>query len=121
MLFIRVSNDRQQDRFEHDTGPLEFGRGPQREQKRCVVDDAFFSRDQLRILELADNRIRLENLSHKNALSLSNGRSLPVGGKLDVDAPVTLSLGKTLIEVIGSATEPAAPVDQAALMTINQP
>lgn len=121
MLFIRVSNDRQQDRLEHETGPIEFGRGPQRTLKRCVVDDAFFSRDQLRVEELASGLVRLDNLSHKNALSLSSGKSLGVGAKIEVEPPVTLSLGKSLIEIVGAAAPEPAPMDAAALMTICQP
>ena len=82
-------------RFEHEAGPLEFGRGPQRQARRCLIDgDPTASRDQLRIELLADGRVRLENLSQRNPvvmpdfcriaeLRLDGGR--PAGGRCSPD------------------------------------
>lgn len=122
MLKISVKNDTQQECIEHDGGPLEIGRGPQREHKRFVVDDAFFSRDQLRLEELPTGRVRLENLSRKNALNLSHGKILPVGATLEVDPPIQLKLGKTtiLIEGIQESVQEEL-VDEKSLMTVSQP
>src|SRR5258708_856069 len=99
MIRVKVANEKQQTSLEHADGALEFGRGPQRNVARIVVDDAFCSRDQLRIEEIADNRVRVENLSSKNPVSVSPGGVLGVGSTTEVDLPVHLSVGKTSVEI----------------------
>src|SRR5699024_5201148 len=79
MIRVRVKNEKQQQDLEHQGSALEFGRGPQRNFRRVVVDDVFCSRDQLRIEELPGSRLRLENLSSKNAVTLSTGTIIAVG------------------------------------------
>lgn len=45
-LSIEVTNAAVRTEFEHPSGPLEFGRGPQREIPRCVIaGDQSVSRD----------------------------------------------------------------------------
>jgi adenylate cyclase len=83
--------------FMHVSGPLEFGRGPNRDLPRCIVNDPCVSRDQLRILELADGRVRIENLSLGNAVALSDERTLDVGTTLDAALPIRLTVGQTEI------------------------
>ena len=65
-LHLKVENSTQREQFDHESGPLEFGRGPQRESKRCqILDDLTVSRDQLRIEERPGGRLRVENLSRR--------------------------------------------------------
>jgi adenylate cyclase len=118
MLRIKVANEKQQTQLEHPMGALEFGRGPQRSVARVVVDDAFCSRDQLRIEEMPGNRLRLENLSTKNTVSLSTGNVLAVGTITEVDLPISLLVGKTSVEIQTDAPTMPGP---ASLMTVQYP
>src|SRR5277367_2290248 len=118
MIRVKVSNDKQQTQLDHPRGALEFGRGPQRSVARIVVDDAFCSRDQLRIEEMTGNRLALENLSSKNPISLSTGVVLAVGTTAEVDLPMHLAMGKTTVEV--STDAPPLP-DGSSLMTVCGP
>jgi adenylate cyclase len=128
-LHIEVSNPAQRTAFEHPSGPLEFGRGPQRELPRCVIaGDQSVSRDQLRVEPLADGRIRLENLS-ANTPVVVEGQSDPIIHlqARDLAVPVAVTAGRTRIEfrpvaVSGSPPQqprtaspvsPSAPTPQA--------
>lgn len=119
MIHVRIHNEKQSQQFEHTFGPLELGRGPQQKHRRLVIDDVFFSRDQLRIEELSAGRVRLDNLSQKNAMVLANGKPLPVGASIEAELPVGLTLGKTSIEV--EPGEQEADLDRQSLMTVRQP
>lgn len=79
--------------FTHSAGPLEFGRGPDRDLPRCVVEDPCMSRDQLRVLERPDGSLKVENLSQSNSVQLSDGRTLESGQALIAEIPVKLSVG----------------------------
>ena len=49
MLRFQVSNKVESRTFNHETGPIEFGRGSARNGlARCVVQDKFVSRDHLK-------------------------------------------------------------------------
>lgn len=98
-LLIDVVNAQQRNHLEHAAGPLEFGRGPEQKCKRVVIDDMFVSRDQLRIAELPGGRVRLENLSTRNALELSGGPSIAAAQSREVSPPIELSVGKTRIVI----------------------
>ncbi len=102
-LVIDVLNTQQHQRLEHAGGPLEFGRGPQQECKRVVIDDMFVSRDQLRIAELPGGQVRLENLSSRNPIELANGAAIASQQSRELPLPVRLSVGKTRIVVEGPA------------------
>ena len=99
MLSIQVNNKKQNQRFEHSGGPLEFGRGPKRKLERFVVNDLFTSRDQLRIEERPGNRILAENLSQKQEIQLGDGEHLGVGASQELHLPVRLILGQTAIDI----------------------
>lgn len=114
MIRVKVANEKQHNSLDHPRGALEFGRGPQRELARIVVDDAFCSRDQLRVEELPGNRLRVENLSSKNAVSISTGDVLAVGNCTEVDLPVRLAVGKTSVEI----STDAPPLPDGSLMTV---
>lgn len=104
MLSIQIHNKKQNQRFEHSGGPLEFGRGPKRKVERFVVNDLFTSRDQLRIEEQPGGRIVAENLSQKQEVQLGDGRNISVGATLELALPIRLILGQTAIDI-----EPVSP------------
>ena len=112
-LFIEVTNAAVRTEFEHPSGPLEFGRGPQREIPRCVIaGDQSVSRDQLRVEPLADGRLRLENLS-ANTPVVVDGQNDPIihlQGR-DVPLPAAVTVGRTRI-VFHPAAVPAAVAPQ---------
>ncbi len=129
-LHIEISNPAQKTAFEHPSGPLEFGRGPQRELPRCVIaGDQTVSRDQLRIDPLADGSVRLENLS-ANTPVVVEGHTAPILHlqSRDIALPAAVTVGRTRIEfrpvAVGGTTahlprtsSPAAPptsIPQAA-------
>lgn len=83
--------------FTEFSGALEIGRGPSRSVARHVVNDPCVSRDQLRLTELPDGRVQIENLSQSNAVDLSDGRTLSIGAVFAASVPVRLSVGQTQI------------------------
>jgi adenylate cyclase len=99
MLTVRVTNARQTQQIEHPSGPLEFGRNPQRDVAHMPVDDDFVSRSHLRVEELPDGRLLAENLSHKNPVALGDGSTLSIGTVRKLDLPTCITIGNTRIEV----------------------
>jgi adenylate cyclase len=100
MLQIHLSNKREQQHFEHTGGLLEFGRGPQRNDvPRCVIQDLYVSKDHLRLRELEDGRVRVENLSQRNSIRLADASFIPIGAARDLAPPFALTVGETLIEI----------------------
>jgi adenylate cyclase len=98
-LHVDVSNAAQRTAFDHPSGPLEFGRGPQRDLPRCVITgDQAVSRDQLRVEPLADGRIRLENLS-ANTPVVVDGHPDPILHlqSRDISLPAVIAVGRTRI------------------------
>src|SRR5437867_514205 len=105
MLKIHIINDNQNKDIQHSGGPLEFGRGPQRDLKRFMIEDGSVSRDHLRVEELPGGRVQLQNLSLKVAILLGDGTSIPQDSSREVTLPVQLTLGKTLIALSSGATD----------------
>src|ERR1700694_991198 len=105
MLSISVTNARQNQQIDHRAGPFEFGRGPQGEVPRVVIDDGFVSRDQLRVEELPGGRIRVKNLSTKNPIVLPDGSEIPANESRDLPLPFGVTVGETSI---GFAHKPEA-------------
>lgn len=118
MLSIRVSNQRQNARFEHGAGPLEFGRGPKRDARRYVIDDGFVSRDHMIVQEVAEGRLRVTNLSQRQAIDLADKGRVPTGGSFEVRLPVRLPIGNTVVEVNVVVEE---PFDRRNYQTIVKP
>ena len=110
-LSIEVANGAVRTEFEHPSGPLEFGRGPQRDIPRCVIaGDQSVSRDQLRIEPLADGRLRLENLS-ANTPVVVEGQSDPIihlQGR-DIALPAAVAVGPGLEGVVAERPLRAPP------------
>ncbi len=110
-LRLDVANAVQRQQFDHAAGPLEFGRGPQRELKRCLIDgDPTVSRDQLRIEERPGGRLRVENLSQRIAVAISGRGRIPELQTQELDLPVLLTMGQTRLSIeLVRAREAAAP------------
>ncbi len=107
MLWIAVKNARQDSQFGHAAGPIEFGRGPQSEAPRCVIDDGFVSRDQLRVEELPGGRVRLCNLSAKHPVTLGDGTLLAAGGQQELGLPLRLTMGETALALSARTAAPS--------------
>jgi adenylate cyclase len=109
MLVISITNDKQTKQVEHESGPIEFGRGLQREVPRLVIEDVHVSRDQLRVEELPGSRVRLENLSNKIPITLPDGSTVPMGGSREFDLPVRVFAGQTWFDIAAPGTEKVTP------------
>lgn len=118
MLKFSISNERQRRQFTHASGPIEFGRGPRRDQERFVVEDRFVSRDQLRVEETAAGRARLEIIG--SPATLASGESLATGTSREFDLPVRLTVGYTIIEIAVEAVE-LPGLGSGSLQTISRP
>jgi adenylate cyclase len=117
MLFFLLSNERQRKQIQHARGPIEFGRRPLEGNTRVVVEDPFTSRDQLRVEELPDGTIRLENLG-STPVMLADGTTLAGGQQRQVGPPLRVVFGKTALDIS------LIPEDEAAaapLKTISAP
>ena len=91
MLRFRVRNKLERQDIEHLSGPLEFGRGPARDDvPRCVLQDLYVSKDHIRVVELEDGRVRIENLSQRNSIRLADGAIIAIGTSREVLPPVHL-------------------------------
>jgi adenylate cyclase len=118
MLMITVHHAGQTQQLDHPGGAIEFGRGPRRDAPRVVIDARYVSRDQLRVAELPDGRVHVENLSRKNEVTLADGAPISTGAGRDVLLPVQLSIGDTRIEIERSQSE---VLDKEVLQTIAVP
>ncbi len=118
MLRIHVSNSKQNLQLEHDAGPIEFGRGPQRQVRRCIIDDDYVSRNQLTLEELPDGRVRVENLSERIKVEPIDDLPIDIKEQRAFRLPVCLMVGYTRIEI-----EPVLDdsLDKESLMTISEP
>ncbi len=110
-LRLDVANAVQRQQFDHDAGPLEFGRGPQRELKRFLIDgDPTVSRDQLRIEERPGGHVHVENLSQRIAVVISGRGRIPELQSQELDLPVLLTIGQTRLSIeLAPTAEAVAP------------
>ncbi|MCC6382934.1 MAG: adenylate/guanylate cyclase domain-containing protein, partial [Dehalococcoidia bacterium] len=114
MLLITVHSGGEERALEHRAGPLEVGRGPQRDVPRCQVSDPYVSRDHVRFEEQPGGQLRLENLSHTSAVRVG-GQEVPTGGSVVVRLPATIAFGHSELEVRAPpapATQALAPAEQ---------
>lgn len=118
MLRINVHNSNQRGQLTHAAGPLEFGRGPQRQSPRYCILDPTVSKDQLRVEPLDEGRLAVCNLSRKNHITLDDGERIPPGGTRVLDLPARLCAGRTWIEIEADATDLVTP---DSLQTIAAP
>jgi adenylate cyclase len=113
MVKFQIQNEKQNTSLVA-TGVLEIGRGPKREAPRFLVDDPTMSRDHLRVEELPERRIRLENLSTSRPIVLNEGQAIPPGSTHILTLPVALTAGMTRIELSVPDSPPAEPAGPPA-------
>lgn len=99
MLHIVVRSEGQERVFDHIAGPLEFGRGPVREARRCFFTDPFVSRDHVLVELGPEGRLRIENLSKTSAVRLDGNAEVAVGQQCEASPPVRLYIGQSEVEI----------------------
>jgi adenylate cyclase len=121
MLSVLVSTPSGHERLLHGQGPLEFGRGPQRDAPRKVLLDPTVSTNQLSVEEQENERLLVRNLSTKVSVQLADGSLIKPGHELAARLPTRIHVGdSTLIDIeIASAARPSA--DGLLLETIDAP
>ena len=105
MLCFSVSNKRERTRFRHESGPIELGRQPKLGGPEHVVQDPYVSASQLLVEELPGDRVRIMNLSQKVKADLANGTPIEPCTSCELDLPVRLTVGATLIEIAPEGSE----------------
>lgn len=107
MLKVVLINKWQHLNTQHAAGPLEFGRGDRRQAERVIIlNDAFVSRDQMRVEAIPGGRLRIENLSATNMVRLENGPKVERGAPLEIRLPVRITIGNTVVEIESGAETP---------------
>jgi adenylate cyclase len=115
MLRFVIANKQERRQLEHAAGPIEFGRGPPRDDTaRCVVQDPFMSRDHVHVQEVDGGRVHVGNLSQRNAIRLADGAVIPTGGSRELITPARLLVGETVIDV-EAVVDPAAAAPLATI------
>jgi signal transduction histidine kinase len=100
MISLTVANRIENQQLTHPAGPLEVGRGPKRGgTARVMVQDGFVSRDHLKIEEMPNASVRVENLSARTPVAVDNQSLLTPGQSCDCPLPVRLGVGETVIDV----------------------
>src|SRR5207244_1566619 len=115
MLRFQLSNRRERHEFEHVSGPIEFGRGGQRNGvPRCVIQDLYVSKDHVHVLELEGGRVRIENLSARNSIRLHDNSVIATGASRDLQTPVYLTVGETALNIEHVPDDPDGPLQTIA-------
>lgn len=97
MLYGTVTNERQRQHFQHAEGPLEFGRLPTTDMACVVIDDTHVSRHQLRVEEISDKQVRLENVG-RSTVFFRDGTRLAPNESDARGVPIHLTVGHSVIE-----------------------
>jgi adenylate cyclase len=119
MLYIYVSSKDERRQLEHASGPIDFGRGPQREGiRRCGISDVFVSPDHLRLEENAEGRIKVWNLSGSSPIVLADDSLISPGLSREYDLPIRLKIGETWITIKPADHD---QISRDVLATITQP
>ena len=100
MLRLNAVNERESKQLDHAAGPLELGRGPERDgTPRLVVRDVYVSKDQARLEHLSNGLVRIENLSSKQPLTFASSAPLAPGQHRDCTLPLRFVIGDTTIDI----------------------
>jgi adenylate cyclase len=118
MLNFYVATKKGSTRFDHGEGPIEFGREPREGAFRYLLKDPYVSGDQLRVVECPGFRVRLQNLSRRVVVSITNVGPLEPGNSGEFDLPLRLKVGESLIEITHAVR---MRLDERDLGTIAQP
>jgi adenylate cyclase len=118
MLRFLIYNKQERKQIEHPSGPIEFGRGgPRHNTPRCVIQDLYVSKDHIRVQELDNGRVRIENLSQRNSIRLSDSTAVATGASRELPLPVHLTVGETTVEI----EHPESDSGERLLQTIASP
>ncbi|MSR32989.1 MAG: adenylate/guanylate cyclase domain-containing protein [Gemmataceae bacterium] len=98
MFRVRVKNDSQDTIIDLEEERLVFGRSPSSPGKPVIIQDPFFSRDQLWV-EPCPAGIRVGNLSSNNPVHFPNAKALNPGSQAEFQIPIRISVGQTTIEI----------------------
>ena len=80
MLRIQIVYRGERNELEHASGPFEFGRGPARDGiVRFVTSDSYVSANHMRLEQIGEDVISVNNLSTRNNIRLNEKDSIPVG------------------------------------------
>ncbi|MBL8797927.1 MAG: GAF domain-containing protein, partial [Planctomycetia bacterium] len=118
MLHFTVNNRRERQQLEHAGGVIEFGRGARRDAPRCMIADPYVSKDHVRVEELANGLVRVENLSQRGPVALPGNQALPPGQRRDLTLPCRLGIGDTTIDI---DVPQADGVERDLLQTVTMP
>jgi adenylate cyclase len=122
-LVLTITNARQNQTIRHEGGPIEVGRGPQRDVPRLVVEDRYTSRDQLRLDPLEDGRWKITNLGGPAAIA--DVGALATGEQREISLPARVTFGYSTLDL--RLEQPAFPLphlqadEGSALQTIVAP
>lgn len=116
MLRLTIKNEEGTREFEHASGPLEIGRGPERNGvPRCVVLDLFVSKDHVRLDEINEGVINIENLSSKARIAVEGKEPVAPGETKLFVLPAAFRIGNTRVNVAG----PASAMDSDELVAVD--
>lgn len=118
MLRIVITNERQRIDFRHAQGLLHMGRLNKDGVSSVVLDDQHVSRSQLQLEELDGNRLRIENVGRSDLLT-DSGTRLSNQQIAEVNVPVRISVGKTLIEIVPQRSDEVAAFDPSATLGVD--
>jgi adenylate cyclase len=121
MLSVLVSTPSGQERLLHRDGPLEFGRGPQRDVARKVLADPTVSMNQLSVQQQENDRLLVQNLSTKVPVRLADGSVIRPGGELAARLPTRIHVGDNTLIEIEKADGRLRAADGLLLETIDAP
>jgi signal transduction histidine kinase len=100
MLFCYITTNQEIQELQHPGGPLEFGRIPKPDGlARCIVPDPYVSKDHMRIEEIGPGKIRVQNLSTKQPITLGGNREIGPGLTMELMLPARLLIGDSTIDV----------------------
>ena len=102
MISITITNKIENQQLTHLGGPLEIGRGSKRGgPPRIALQDGFVSRDHVKIEELSQNKLAVENLSQRSTVAVDQLTLLLPGQRCESPMPVRIGIGESVIEVDG--------------------
>jgi signal transduction histidine kinase len=116
MLRLTIKNEEGTRDFEHESGPLEIGRGPERAGvRRIIVLDLFVSKDHVRLEEVNEGVINIENLSAKARILVDGKEPVAPREKKMFTLPAAFRIGNTKIDVV----RPGAPTADNELVAVD--
>jgi adenylate cyclase len=97
VLLFTLANERQKKQYQHREGPIDFGRLQQGTGARIVVEDPYTSRDQIRVEELPDGFVQIQNLG--SPVTLPDGGQLAAGSTKKFLPPLRIVFGRSTLDI----------------------